>query len=288
MTGFGRASGKSKYGTITVEIRSLNHKFFETSIKLPNGLAGFEDRVKKLLQKSLKRGKIYLNVSSEDKIKDVNRISVDGDVAKAYRRELNNLKKSLNLKGDVRLDQFLTLPGVITYDAPKLDGEKVWSYVRKALNEALQYLMKDREKEGKELYRDLYKRTKDIGSLLKSVDKRSDVSVSNYKKRLAKKIKELTGTQTIDKGRLAQEVAMFAKNCDISEELTRMQSHLAALGESLKSEQEVGKKLDFIAQELHREINTVCAKSSDFKISKWAIQIKSEVEKIREQVKNIE
>ena len=288
MTGFGRTTKKSKYGTINVEIKSLNHKFFEPSIKLPNGLAGFEDRVKSLLQKKVKRGKIYLNVSFEDTLKEMDKISINLDMARAYRRQIRGLKKNLALKGDIKLEQFITLPGVITYEAPRVESSRIWTHVRKALDEAIEHLIKERGKEGRVLHKDLSKRAREIKTLLTHISQRSNINVANYKKHLSQRIKELTGTQLVDKGRLEQEVALFAKNCDISEELTRLKSHISVFEESLKSDQEAGKKLDFIAQELHREINTIGAKASDFKISRWVIQVKSEIEKIREQVKNVQ
>ncbi len=288
MTGFGRASAKCKYGIITVEIKSLNHKFFDTSIKLPNGLAGFEDRAKKIFQKNITRGKLYVNVTFDDKLNQVDKISIDVDAARAYKRHLAKLKKALGLKGDIKLDQFIALPGVISYEAPKIEAEKVWVHVRKVLTRAVAGLLLDRGKEGKALQKDLAKRVRGIKKLLVQIGKRSSINVGNYKRHLSKRIKELTGSEALDKGRLEQEVAIFAKNCDITEELTRMKSHLSAFEESLRREREIGKKLDFIAQELHREINTVGAKASDAQIAKNVIQIKSEIEKIREQVKNIQ
>lgn len=288
MTGFGRADVKSRYGTVTVEIKSLNHKFFEPSIRLPNGLSGFEDRAKRLLQKRVKRGKLYVNVNMEDRQSGLDKISVDLDIARAYRRQILGLKKALALKGDLRLEQFIALPGVITYEAPKIEASKVWMHVRKAIDEALAHLARDREKEGRVLYKELARRAREISSLIGHIGERSSINVANYKRHLAKKIKELTGKHPVDKGRLEQEVAIFAKNCDVSEELTRLKSHLITFKESLHKDHEAGKKLDFIAQELHREINTIGAKASDFKISRYVIQIKSEVEKIREQVKNVQ
>jgi len=288
MTGFGRATTKSKFGNVTVEIRTLNHKFFEPSIKLPNGLSGFEDRAKRILQASIKRGKIYLSAGFEDEVKGIDRISIDMNVAKAYKRRLTSLKKVLGIKGDIKLEQFVSLPGVIAYETPKVDAGKTWSYVRKTINDALKGVVKDRKAEGRALYSDLIKRIKEINLLLQKVDERSAISVSNYKKHLTRRIKEITGSQPIDKGRVEQEVAIFAKNCDVSEEIVRMKAHLSAFKEALIKDHEVGKKLDFIAQELYREINTVGAKGNDAKISKYVIQIKSEVEKIREQVKNIQ
>ena len=160
--------------------------------------------------------------------------------------------------------------------------------VKEGLRKALRELVRDRQKEGKALYKDLDRRAKNIRKTVKHIGERASVSVVRYKDHLAKMVRGLTDTKDLDKGRVAQEVALFAKNCDISEELTRLKSHLSGFSESLLSNGEVGKKLDFIAQELHREANTIASKSSDFKISKGVIQIKSEIEKMREQVKNVE
>jgi len=288
MTGFGKAVIKSKYGIVTIEIRTLNHKFFELSAKIPNGLAEFEDKLKSITHQRVKRGKVYLNIELNGQKEGSQTVSISSDAAKRYTKELTKLKKTLRLKGDIRLDQLIALPGVVVPETPKVDSRKVISYVREALRKALNELVKDRAKEGKALYRDLSKRMVSIKGVVGHIDKRSAISIVRYKNHLTKMIKELSGRKDVDKGRLAQEVALFAKNCDISEELTRLKSHLATFKESLMLNGEAGKKLDFIAQELHREANTIASKSSDFKISKGVIQMKSDIEKIREQVKNVE
>lgn len=288
MTGFGKAVVRSKYGTVTVEIRALNHKFFELSAKIPNGLMRFEDKLKSITHQKIKRGKIYLNIELNGQKEPFPKVTISSEAARRYNRELAKLKKAVRLKGEIRLDQLITLPGVIVPEAPKLDSRKLMPHVRKALQEALGELVEDRAKEGRALYNDFAKRIENIRNTVAHIEERSTVSIVKYKNHLTKMIKELTGAKYVDKGRLAQEVALFAKNCDISEELTRLKSHLSSFKDSLMQNTEIGKKLDFIAQELHREANTIASKSSDFKISKGVIQIKSDIEKIREQVKNVE
>jgi len=288
MTGFGKAVCKSKYGIVTIEIRALNHKFFELSAKFPNGLTEFEDRLKRIIHKRIKRGKVYLNIELNGPRGRGPKVAIDDEMARHYNQQIKRVKKALGLKGDIRLDQLIMLPGVVSSDALKTDSRKLLSCVKGALNKALEELIKDREKEGKALYRDLSKRIRNIATGVAHIDERSAASIVRYKNHLTKMIKELAGTKNVDKGRLAQEVALFAKNCDISEELTRLKSHLSGFNDCLYSDSEAGKKLDFIAQELHREANTIASKSSDFKISKSVIYIKSEIEKIREQVKNVE
>lgn len=288
MTGFGKAVVKSKYGTVTIEIRALNHKFFELSAKIPNGLTQFEDKFKSIIHQKVRRGKVYLNIELNNQKEGPSRIAIDTEVAKRYGRELSKLRRALRLKGDVRLDQLIALPGIIVSETAKIDYRRLFPYVKEALERGLDELIRDRAKEGRALYRDLAKRARNIVNVIEHINERSAISVVKYKNHLTNMIRELTGTKDVDKARLAQEVALFAKNCDISEELTRIKSHLSSFRESLFSHEEAGKKLDFIAQELHREANTIASKSSDFKISKGVIQIKSDIEKIREQVKNVE
>ncbi|MBL7068625.1 MAG: YicC family protein [Candidatus Omnitrophica bacterium] len=288
MTGFGKAVCKSKYGIVTVEIRALNHKFFELSAKFPNGPTEFEDKLKKIIHKSIRRGKVYLNIELNGQKGKGPKVAIDGEMARHYNQQIKKVKKALGLKGDIRLDQLIMLPGVISSDALKVDSQRLLSCVRSALKKALEELIKDKEKEGRALHKDLSRRIKNINTGVRHIRERSAVSIVRYKDHLMKTIKELAGTKNVDKGRLAQEVALFAKNCDISEELTRLKSHLSGFNDCLRLDVEVGKKLDFIAQELHREANTIASKSSDFKISKSVIHIKSEIEKIREQVKNVE
>ena len=288
MTGFGKAVARSKHGTVTVELRALNHKFFELSAKMSNGLTQFEDKLKGIIQKKVKRGKVYLNIELNGQRNGAQKIAISNSTAKRYRLELLKLKRQLRLKGEIMLDQILGLPGVIVAETPKAVSQKYMPAVKEALNKALDRMVSDRRKEGRALCSDLVKRIESIGAAVEHIDERSTISVVKYKNHLTNRIKELTGTKNVDKGRLAQEVALFAKNSDVSEELVRLKSHLASFKETLLSHNEVGKKLDFIAQELHREANTIASKSSDFKISKSVIQIKSDIEKIREQVKNIE
>jgi uncharacterized protein (TIGR00255 family) len=288
MTGFGKAAKKSKKGAVTVEIRALNHKFFELSAKIPNGLTQYEDRFKNMIHQRIKRGKVYLNIELNGPKESSSNVTIDNRMARRYTKELAKVKKALRLKGEIRLDQLIALPGVLITEGARPDYKRYLPDIKNTLGEALDELIRDRAKEGRALCADLSKRIKNIKEAANHIDARSLVSIVRYKNHLTDMIKELTGTKNVDKGRLEQEVALFAKNCDISEELTRIKSHLSSFAESLMSGAEVGKKLDFIAQELHREANTIASKSSDFKISRCVIQMKSDIEKIREQVKNVE
>ena len=288
MTGFGKASAAAKKGKVTVEIKTVNHKFFDAGLKLPNHITLFEDRIKELLQKRINRGKVNLNLTCESALLKGDRININKETAKNYYNELKSLKKYLGLEGDIATKDLILLPGVVSYEAAEEGLDEIWPKIKAALDKALGALVRDREKEGRALAADLNKRAKRIAGMLAIIKSRADLNIGEYRKRFAERVKDLTGGREIDRGRLEMEVAIFAKNSDISEEITRLENHLANFKKTIISNGEVGKKLDFIAQELHREINTIGSKASDFKIAKNVIEIKSEIEEIREQAKNLE
>jgi uncharacterized protein (TIGR00255 family) len=288
MTGFGRGEARLGNGKITVEIKTVNHKFFDETLRLPNGIAAFEDRIKESLQRKLRRGKISLNLSYDGKLLKKERITINRKTAKSYHDELSGLKRHLGLDDAVTMKDIVALPGVISYEALEGNPSAVWPSVRKALDQAIDRVVLDRQKEGRAIYLDLAKRTRHIEKLLSAIKARAHLNIEEYRKRFAERIKDLTGGREIDRGRLEMEVAIFAKNSDISEEITRLANHLAHFNKTIAGDGEVGKKIDFIAQELHRETNTIGSKASDFKISRNVIEIKGEIEKIREQAKNLE
>lgn len=290
MTGFGKGEARDKFGRVKLEVRTVNHKFLEVSAKLPEGLLDFEDKIRETVTRFVRRGKVNLNLIYEDGFDSADKIVVDEKLAKAYYKMLTGLKRKISLEGSIRLDQLITLPGVITYEPKGILTLKIWPRIERALKEAFENLDKSRLKEGKRLCIDLKKRIWHIQRAISVIKERSKINVKLYKERLRASIKEVSGAsmKTFDKGRLEQEVALYAKNSDITEEVIRISAHTENIKDILENDAEVGKKLDFIAQELNREVNTIGSKASDFKISQKVIQIKSEVEKLREQAKNIE
>ncbi|MDP2928986.1 MAG: YicC/YloC family endoribonuclease [Candidatus Omnitrophota bacterium] len=288
MTGFGKGGIKFPGGQIIVELKTVNHKFFDASLKLPEAITPFEDRIKEVLQKKIQRGKVNINIIYENNASKNEVVAINKKLAKSYHLGMIELKKSLGLKEPIGLKELLSLPGVINYAATQESLTMLWPKIEKALSAALASLVVDREKEGKALQKDFFKRIASIDKMLAEIKSSSHLSIKEYRERFAKRVKDLTSGHKIDKGRLEMEVAIFAKNIDISEEVTRLKNHLVNFKRTVGGSGEVGKKIDFIAQELHREINTIGSKASDFKISKNAIEIKSEIEKIREQAKNIE
>lgn len=288
MTGFGKGKSFSEVGAITVEIRSLNHKYFDLIARLPNHLAMFEDKVRDYVKKQIRRGRINLSVSWEAKEKAKSALSLNLCLAKRYYQDLVKLKRNLKLKDDLGISQIVSLPEVIAYGQKKESLRRFWPHLKKALDQALNKLSRMREAEGKRLMRDLLKRIKRIRYCLENIEKQLPKAIQRYRKNLLQKVKALAGIKKLNQDRIAEEVALFVRNSDVSEELTRIKSHLKSFRSALRNQKEAGKELDFISQELFREANTVGAKAADFRISRWIIKIKSQIEKMREQLQNVE
>jgi len=288
MTGFGKGQSIGKLGTMSVEIRSLNHKYFDVVCRLPNHLSVFEDKVRDYVKKKARRGRINLSASWEGKEKTKTLFSLNLNLARKYQQELLRLKKGLGLKDDLGITQIANLPEVLTYEQRKERVQEVWPDLKKALERALDRLGQMRQAEGKRLSCDLLRRVRKIHLALKNIENQLPKVIQSYRKNLLRKVKALSGLKKLDQDRIGEEVALFIRNSDVSEELTRIKSHLKAFRGALHNQQEAGKELDFIAQELFREANTIGAKASSFKISRWVIRIKSQIEKLREQLQNVE
>lgn len=288
MTGFGKGRVSFADGYIRVEIKTFNHKFFELNPKLPENLQPFDESIKKLIRQKIKRGKVYFWITYEQCNDNALNVIIDEKRLKRYYRLLTGVKKKFKLKDDITLTQLLSFPEVIALRPKKKSRTLLWRSAKQALNKSLISLIKMRQKEGRVLARDLRKRAKDIKQALGRIKSHLPQQITRYKHRLKSKLDNYLDNNSARAERLGAEVALFARNCDVSEELTRLEAHIDNFRSKLVSRKETGKVLDFIAQELHREINTIGAKSSDFKISKEVIFIKAEVDKIREQVQNIE
>lgn len=290
MTGFGKAREKSPYGTITAEIKTLNHKHLSISCAPFEGLFLLEERLQEVMEEKVVRGKVFVQISRslEGRAKPLRKLEINKRVAEEYLKKIQALQKGLSLKGEIKIQDVLSLPGVLEQNGEGRE-EKIWPYVKKAVEKALEKLVKFREAEGATLAKDFIKRLARIRDAVKGIKTSEKASVNEFRDRLGEKIKAVTRSKEVDKGRLEEEVALFARNCDIAEELVRLENHIDSCEIALKNpEGDVGKKLDFIAQEMHRETNTIGSKANDFRVSNAVIEIKSEIEKIREQLKNIE
>ncbi|MBN3038744.1 MAG: YicC family protein [Candidatus Omnitrophica bacterium] len=288
MTGYGKGRAIDQNGTFTVEIRSLNHKYFDLICRLPNNLSIFEDRVRDHVKKQIRRGRVSLSVSWESKRKAGVPFSLNTQVAKKYHQEMMKLKKNLGLKDDIGITEIISMPEVITYKQPKDEAQLLWPQLKRALDHALQKLQRMREAEGKRLQKDLVKRLRVIRAYLGNIENHLPKVIEKYRENLFRKVKSFSGIKKPDRERIAEEVALFVRNSDVSEELTRIKSHLEGFKSALRTPKETGKEADFIAQEMFREANTIGAKASSFRISRWVIKIKSQIEKVREQLQNVE
>jgi len=289
MTGFGKGAAENTHGSIKIEIKSLNYKFFEVVSKLPPHLAFYEDKIRESIQKKVPRGRLNLFLNYERKGKKEDLVCIDKRVARQYYNRISDLKKSLRLSGALGVEQIISLPGVITYKPQEEDAKKLWPLINKALVEATADLVKAREREGRLLKKNMRSLVVDIEKSLRHIKKRAPIVAKEYKKRLLKNVKELTSSKRkLNNGRMEEEAAIFARNSDISEEIHRLSSHISGFKKVLSNHGEAGRRLDFMAQEMHREANTTGAKANDFPISKEVIKIKSLIEKIREQVQNVE
>ena len=288
MTGFGRGEAKGKWGAIVVEARSLNHRYLEVSSRLPSPLVSLEERIREYVSKKIKRGRITLSVSLDRDGELGGLVRIDEKRAKRYYEVLLSLKKELGMEGEIRIEEILSLPDVVKVETTPSELEEIWSQMREALEKATGQLIEMRETEGKALTSDLLRRVVLIEKELAKIAKRGPLVLKQYRSRLLERVKELSSAEKVDRDRLEQEVVFFAENSDITEEMTRMKSHLETFGKALSAKEEVGRKLDFIAQELQREANTIGQKSRDFEISQSVIQMKGEIERVREQVQNVE
>ncbi|MEW6661662.1 MAG: YicC/YloC family endoribonuclease [Bacillota bacterium] len=290
MTGYGRGEASSENQSVRVEIKSVNHRFIDISVRMPKKYGALEERIKKFLKSSVSRGYLEVYCNIEDGAAKKRSIKVDKDLAVAYHQSLRELAQILDLPADFGLLEIAQFPGVITSEDPETDLEDLWMSLEQALTMAVAEMVQMRLTEGASLAADLVSRANSIRKMLMVISERSPLVVEEYRERLTQRTKEWRQDSGIevDPARLAAEVALFADKSSISEELVRLESHLVQLERSLQLSDPVGRKLDFLVQEMNREINTIGSKASDLVISQEVVAVKSEIEKLREQVQNIE
>ncbi len=289
MTGFGRGNCNENGKEFTVEIKSVNHRYIDFYIKLPRQIAYLEERVREVVSKNIFRGKVDIFISFEDRSEDSKNVMLDEALAGAYIQAVESLKDKYGLKDDISVSLVSRFPDVLRIEKTEDDEEQLWSILNKALEAAVESLVQMREKEGNELRMSLLQKVDYMENIISQITNRSPEVVIEYKQKLENRIKELLNQQTVDENRIAMEVAIFADRCSIDEELVRLGSHLLQLRDILSiKKQPVGRKLDFLVQEINREINTIGSKSNDIIITKNVLELKSETEKIREQIQNIE
>ena len=288
MTGFGRSEIVKGNRKISVEIKSVNHRYLEAGIKMPKKLNVFESRMRDLLKKYATRGKIDIFINYEDDSESQVNLKFNQNIADEYMAIFNNMSEKYNLKNDMTVGGLARFPEVITMDEVQEDEEELWHFIEEAMKAALEQFVNTRILEGENLKKDLLGKLDHMEELVAFVEKRSPEIMKEYRSKLESKVKELLGDTTIDERRIATEVIIYADTICVDEETVRLRSHIEHARKCLNEDGGIGRKMDFIAQEMNREANTTLSKANDIEISNAAIDLKTEIEKVREQIQNIE
>lgn len=288
MTGYGIKRKSISLGRVTAEARSNNHRYLDISLKLPKKLYPLETRIKEMVKAHFSRGRFDISIEMDSGGKDQFKLEPNIEIAQMYVHALETVKSRLNLTGEVTLDMVSRAKDVITAKEVEGDIEPLWDEISGVLLGCLEALEAMRESEGRNLALDLEGRLQRIDRSMEEVKSRSPLVLEDYRKRLTERITGMTEGLEIDRWRLHQEVVYFADRSDITEEVVRIDSHLSQLGQMLDSDEPIGRKMDFLLQEIHREVNTISAKANDVVISQNVVEIKAELERMREQIQNIE
>lgn len=289
MTGFGRcelADGERKF---TIEMKGVNHRYLDVNIRMPKKLNFFETAIRNLLKQSVSRGKVDIFITYEDLSEGQAVLKYNETLAKEYLVCLKQMEESFGLENDIRVSTLSRYPEVLTMEEQALDAEEIWNVLKKAMEGALEQFVETRTMEGENLKKDILSKLDGMQKLVAYIEERSPEIVKEYREKLEEKVKELLEDSQIDDGRIAAEVLIFADKICTDEEVVRLKSHISHMQEVLRSEESgIGRKLDFIAQEMNREANTILSKANDLEVSNCGIDLKTEIEKVREQIQNIE
>lgn len=289
MTGFGRGEHNDELYNLKIEIKAVNHRYNDITVKMPRHISYLEEKVKKIIKEEINRGKVDCYINLEYINQSSTEIKVDIELAKSYKLALEELSNELNLKDDIRLNNILNISDIIKTERKELDEDTIWNSLKEALDIALTDIMTMKTAEGEALKEDMTMRLKFIEEIILRIEKRSPVVVEEYRDKLHERIKSLLDKDAnIDEDRIAYEVVFFADKSNIDEEVVRLKSHINQFMNILEESDAIGRKLDFLIQEMNREINTIGSKANDMMISQDVVEVKAEIEKIREQVQNVE
>lgn len=288
MTGYGKSEQTIDSLNVTVEIKSVNHRYFEFSARVPREYGFLEEKLKKYCNSLITRGKVECYVSVEDLEEREMEVNVNETLAAGYVKALKELSERFGLKDDISAVTLSRYPDVITLHKASEDEERIWNAVKTVVETAVSKFIEMRETEGSKLRGDILSRADYIIECVEFIEGRSPETVREYNEKLKQRMKELLGDAAVDEQRLLNEAAIYADKIAVDEETVRLRSHISQLREFMNSSEAIGRKLDFLVQEINREANTIGSKAQDVDIAKKVIAIKAEVEKIREQVQNIE
>ena len=288
MTGFGRCEVQEAERKITVEMKSVNHRYLDVAIKMPKKLNFFEAAIRNELKNYIQRGKVDIFIAYEDCAETTGCVKYNKKIAEEYIGYLGQMAEDFGLENDIRTSTLSRYPDVFTLEDVQEDEEEIWKELDKALKSALEALVETRLKEGENLKNDLIAKLDGMLAHVDFITERSPQIIAEYKQKLTDKVKDLLQDAQVDENRLLMEVTIFADKVCVDEELVRLRSHVEATRQALIAGGSIGRKLDFIAQEMNREANTILSKTTDLEISNRAIELKTEIEKVREQIQNIE
>ena len=287
MTGYGKSNMSKNLREYQVEIKSVNHRYLDVSVKMPRSLSYLEEEIKKAVSANLTRGKVDVFITFNNNSLEGRDIKINTEIARMYIKELRNLAETEGIVADIPVTEISKLPDVLTIQSNQ-DDETIKNELLEVTNKAIENLVEMRKVEGEKIAQDLLVRIQDIEEKVKKISALSTGLIDEYVVKLETRIKELLQEQEIDEARLAQEVVIYADKCSIEEEVTRLNSHIYQFRELLQSDEAVGKKIDFMIQEMNRETNTIGSKANNLEITNDVINMKTQIENIREQVQNIE
>ncbi|MBR5222746.1 MAG: YicC family protein [Clostridia bacterium] len=288
MTGFGRAKNQINGFDVTVEIKSVNHRYFEFSLRIPRSYNFLEEKIKNFLSQKISRGKVEVSILIDDLNQNSTVVEINREYADAYINALGDLSKQYKIKNDLKVSTLALNSEMFKVRRVAVEDEVIEAAIMPVLEEAVENFIAMRSVEGERLLKDVTSRTENILSKVEFVEARSPETVTAYKEKITQKIKEMLSDNTVDEQRVLTEVAIFADKVAVAEETVRLRSHIKQFNSLLLSDGAVGRKLDFIVQEMNREANTIGSKAQDIEIAHTVVDIKSEIEKIREQIQNME
>ena len=288
MTGFGKSKLEKNERTYSIEIKSVNHRYCDISVRLPRSISFYENEIKKYVSQKVSRGKIDIFIDYANYSADEKNVCINKDLAKIYIKQLKELAEEEGLEANLRAIDISKMPDVLQLKADDGENDEILSELLECLDEALNNFIAMREAEGEKIKQDLLSRLDNIKSKVEQISTNTTGLIEEYVVKLRERIKEILNTDVVDEQRLAQEIVIFADKTSIQEELTRLNSHIIQFQNILNSNDSVGKKIDFLLQEMNREANTIASKSVKIEITNLVIEIKTEIEDIREQIQNIE
>ena len=288
MTGFGRCEYADEARRFTVEMKAVNHRYLDVNIKMPKKLNFFESSIRALLKEYIERGKVDVYITYEDYTEDNYALKYNSALAAQYLDYLNRMAEEFGLENDIRVSNLSRYPDVLVMEEQDVDEKELWDGLERALRGACEQFVASRIKEGENLTVDLIDKLDHMISYVDFIEKRSPQIMEEYHRRLEDKIKEILGDRQMDDGRIATEVTIYADKVCVDEETVRLRSHINTTKDTLLEGGSIGRKLDFIAQEMNREANTILSKANNIQISDTGINLKTSIEKVREQIQNIE